>query len=242
MSVVDTAWAPELRKAQLYDRLLEDIVMGDLRSGEPVDERRMCLRYGAGLAPVREALNRLALEGLIVRRPRLGGVVAPVELRAVEEAFEVRCLLEGRSAALAARNATAEDIAAIAGAFDQAEAAIAAGDMRALIRMDRSFHAAVAVATHNALLAKTLIAVQTLATRFWASAMTRQTPDEQRIDVALHADLARAIAARDAVAAEAAMARLIGDPPSLYPAKTGDGSAAQASVSMEALTAGLLLD
>lgn len=238
MSAVDTAWAPELRKAQLYDRLLEDIVMGDLKSGEAVDERRMAKRYGAGLAPVREALNRLALEGLIVRRPRLGGVVAPVELRAVEEAFEVRRLLEGRSAALAAHNATPQDIAAIAGAFDGAEAAIADADVRALIRMDRAFHAAVAVATHNALLAKTLIAVQTLATRFWVSAMARQTPNEQRADVALHGDLAAAIAAGDAPAAEAAMARLIGDPPSLYP----DASRRAAADSMEALTASLLLD
>ena len=63
--------------------------------------------------------------------------------------------------------------------------------------MDRAFHAAVALATHNALLARQLIAVQTLATRFWVAAMGEQSPQEQLDDVALHRDLAAAIAARD---------------------------------------------
>ena len=217
MSASDPAWSPDLRKAQFYERLLTDIVLGDLAPGAPVDERRIALRYGVGLAPAREALGRLALEGLVVRPPRVGATVAPIDLQAVEEAFEVRRLLEGRSAALAAQNATAHDDDDIAAAFDGAEVAVQAGDIRALIQMDRAFHAAVALATHNALLARQLIAVQTLATRFWVAAMGEQSPQEQLDDVALHRDLAAAIAARDPAASEAAMARLIGDPPSLYP-------------------------
>ncbi len=204
-------------KARLYDRLLVDIVMGDLAPGEPVDERRMAKRYDVGLAPVREALGRLALEGLIVRRPRVGATVAVIDLKAVEQAFEVRRLLEGRSAALAAQNASAATAARIHACFDGAEAAVAAGDTRALIGMDRAFHAAVAEATGNPLLARYLISLQTLAARFWVQAMGRQTPEDQLADVALHRDLAQCIAERDAPAAEAAMARLIGDPPSLTP-------------------------
>ncbi len=217
MTTATSAWAPELLKARLYDRLLVDIVMGDLAPGEPVDERRMAKRYGVGLAPVREALGRLALEGLIVRRPRVGATVAPLDLRAVEQAFEVRRLLEGRSAALAAQNASAAEAARILACFSGAEEAIGRGDMRALIAMDRAFHAAVAEATGNALLARYLIGLQTLAARFWVAAMTLQTPEDQAADVALHRDLAHAIAAQDPATAEAAMARLIGDPPSLTP-------------------------
>ena len=112
-----------------------------------------------GLAGVRDALGRLALEGLVVGRPRVGTMVAPLDLREIEQAFEVRHLLEGRSAALAARNAGPQDRAAITSAFDGAEAAIAAGDFRALMAMDRAFHRAVAYATHNATLARYLIAL-----------------------------------------------------------------------------------
>ena len=57
---------------------------------------RTCLarRYGGGLAGIREALARLALEGLVVRRARVGTSVAPLDLAGAREAFEARCLIE----------------------------------------------------------------------------------------------------------------------------------------------------
>ena len=209
--------APELMRHSTYEQILVDVIMGTLAPGAAVDERALARRYGVGLAGVRDALGRLALEGLVQRRPRLGTVVAPLDLREIEHAFEVRSLLEGRSAALAARNATSEDAAAVAAAFHGAEAAVAARDMRALVAMDRAFHRAVALATHNDVLARYLMTLQNIAARYWVFAMERQPQDEQLADIALHRDLARAIAAGDAAAAEAAMARLIGDPPSLTP-------------------------
>ena len=84
--------------------------------------------------------------------------------------------------------------------------------------MDRAFHRAVAYATHNATLARYLIALQNIATRFWIYAMERESPAEQHADVAKHRALGAAIAAGDPVAAEAAMAEVVGEPPSAYPA------------------------
>lgn len=213
----DGDWAPGLQKAKTYEQLLLDIILGVLPPGTPVDERKLAARYDVGLAGVREALGRLALEGLVARRPRVGTVVAPLDLREIEQAFEVRHMLEARSAGLAARNATDGDIAAINGAFDGAEAAIAAGDFRATLAMDRAFHRAVAYATQNATLARYLVTLQNVAVRFWINAMERQSQAEQLADVALHRAVAAAIAARDPAAAEAAMARIVGEPPSAYP-------------------------
>ena len=210
-------WAPALQKAKTYEQLLLDIIQGVLAPGVPVDERKLAARYGVGLAGVREALGRLALEGLVVRRPRVGTLVAPVDLREIEQVFEVRRLLEGRSAALAARNADADDRAAIEGAFVGAEDAVARGDARGLLEMDRAFHRAVAYATHNLTLARYLVALQNIATRFWVHAMERETPDEQLADIAAHRLLGAAICAGDAAAAEAAMAKVVGEPPSAYP-------------------------
>jgi DNA-binding GntR family transcriptional regulator len=161
-------------------------------------------------------LGRLALESLVIRRPRVGTVVAPLDIREIEQAFEVRRMLEAQTAALAARNATAEDIAAITTAFDGAEAAIEAGDFRAMLSMDRAFHRAVALATDNSTLARYIISLQNVATRFWIWAMEKQSPADQLKDVALHRALADAIARRDPAAAEAAGAKLVGDPPSAY--------------------------
>jgi DNA-binding GntR family transcriptional regulator len=218
VSVTDTGdWADGLLRTRVYEQLLLDIILGELRPLGVLDERALAGRYACGVAGVRDALGRLALEGLVLRRPRVGTVVAPLDIREIEHAFEVRAMLEARTAALAARNASPAERTAILKAFDGAEAAIAAGDFRALLAMDRTFHRQVAVATQNPLLARYVLSLQNIATRFWIYAMERETPAEQEADVERHRALAQAIAAGDAEAAEAAAAKLVGDPPSAYP-------------------------
>ncbi|HLG88735.1 MAG TPA: GntR family transcriptional regulator [Alphaproteobacteria bacterium] len=209
-------WSAGLQKARVYEQILLDIILGDLPPMSVLDEKSLAEAYAAGIAGVREALGRLALEGLVIRRPRVGTVVAPLDIREVEHAFEVRHMLEARTAALAARNATADDIAAITTAFDGAEDSIEKADFRAMLAMDRAFHRRVALATGNPTLARFIISLQNVATRFWIWAMEKQSRDAQLKDVALHRALGAAIADRDPIAAEAAAAKLVGDPPSAY--------------------------
>lgn len=224
-------WSPGLLKAKAYEQILLDIILGVLPPGSLIDERKLATAYQVGLAGVRDALGRLALEGLVLRRARVGTMVAPLDLREIEQAFEVRHLLEARSAGLAARNASPEQVAAILAAFEGAEAAVAAGDFRALLSMDRTFHRAVAFATGNAVLARYLVSLQNIATRFWIHAMERQSAADQLDDIILHRRVGEAIAARDAARAEAAMARVVGEPPSAsfrsrQPADAGTGAPA----------------
>ena len=209
-------WSAGLQKARLYEQILLDIILGELPPMSVLDEKVLSARYAGGVAGVREALGRLALEGLVVRRPRVGTVVAPLDISEIEQAFEVRAILEARTAALAARKATAEDVATITTAFEGAEAAIEGADFRTMLSMDRNFHRAVAMATGNATLARFVISLQNVATRFWIWAMEKQSPEDQLKDVALHRALAASIAGRDPLAAEAAAAKLVGDPPSAY--------------------------
>jgi DNA-binding GntR family transcriptional regulator len=212
----DGDWSEGLQKARLYEQILLDIILAELAPMSVLDERALAARYAGGVAGVREALGRLALEGLVVRRPRVGTIVAPLDVREIQQAFEVRHMLEARTAALAARNAAPEDVAAIAAAFDGAEQAIAAADYRAMLAMDRHFHRAVALSTGNATLARFVISLQNIATRFWIWEMEKQSPEDQLKDVALHRALAAAIADRDPVAAEEAAAKLVGEPPGAY--------------------------
>jgi DNA-binding GntR family transcriptional regulator len=207
-------WGSGLQKARLYELILMDIILGQLPPMQVLEEKTLAARYAGGVSGVRDALGRLAIEGLVVRRPRVGTIVAPMDITQIEHAFEVRRMLEGRTAALAARNHRAEDLPAITGAFDQAEAAIANGDFRALLAMDHSFHRAVAFATHNPTLARFVIALQNTATRYWIWQMEKQSQEDQLRDVTLHRALADAIAVRDSTAAESACALLIGEPPS----------------------------
>jgi DNA-binding FadR family transcriptional regulator len=68
--------------------------------------------------------------------------------------------------------------------------------------------------THNVTLARFVVSLQNIATRYWIWQMEKQSPDDQRRDVELHRELARAIAARDPSAAEQAAIELVGAPPS----------------------------
>src|SRR6201994_3485015 len=106
-------WSPRLLKSRLYQRILVDIIIGALAPGEHLDENALSRRYGGGLAGIREALARLALEGLVVRRARVGTQVAPLDLAGAAEAYEARCLIEVHCAGLAAQNASDAEIAAI---------------------------------------------------------------------------------------------------------------------------------
>ena len=97
----------ELGRDKAYECMLADIMFGELPPGGSVDEKSLALRYGIGLASVREALYRLSLEGMIERISRRGTRIAALELAGLHAVFEARVILEERCAALATRFAGA---------------------------------------------------------------------------------------------------------------------------------------
>jgi DNA-binding GntR family transcriptional regulator len=206
-------WSPQLLKSRLYGQLLIDIIVGRLAPGERLDEQILAERYGGGLAGIREALARLALEGLVLRRARVGTMVAPLDLMEAREAFAARALVEVECAGLAARLATDADIAAIRATLDDGEAAIAENDVRALAVMDEAFHVAVASASHNRVLAKMVMSLHHQTARFWLVTMREPSLEESRLALGQHRALADAIAAHDPARAEDAMREALGDFP-----------------------------
>lgn len=206
-------WSPQLLKSRLYSQLLVDIIIGRLAPGERLDEQLLARRYGGGLSGIREALARLALEGLVVRRARVGTMVAPLDLMEAREAFAARALVEVECAALAALHATDEEIAAIRATLESGETAIAEKDPRALAMMDEAFHVAVATASHNRVLARMVMTLHHQTARFWLVTMREPSLAESREALAQHRALADAIAARNVTDAEAAMRVALGDFP-----------------------------
>jgi DNA-binding GntR family transcriptional regulator len=206
-------WSPQLLKSRLYSQLLVDIIIGSLAPGERLDEHQLAERYGGGLSGIREALARLALEGLVVRRARVGTMVAPLDLMEAREAFAARALVEIECAGLAARHATDEEIAAIRATLESGETAVARNDPRALAMMDEAFHVAVATASHNRVLAKMVMTLHHQTARFWLVTMREPSLEESREALAQHRALADAIAGRNVADAEAAMRVALGDFP-----------------------------
>ena len=206
-------WSPRLLKSRLYQRILVDIIIGTLAPSEQLDENALAKRYGGGLAGVREALARLALEGLVVRRARVGTSVAPLDIVGAREAFEARRLIEVHCAGLAAVHASDEDITAIRATLDDGEAAVEDNDQAALAAMDEAFHVAVAAGSGNRALAKMVVTLHHQTARYWLYAMRGPATEDGMVALNEHRALADAIASRNAERARAEMLKVLGDFP-----------------------------
>lgn len=84
---------PSTLATSVYSRLREDVIGGVVDGALKI--RDLCDRYGAGLSPVREALNRLATEGLITQIDQRGFWVTPLSIEELDELIRSRCLVEG---------------------------------------------------------------------------------------------------------------------------------------------------
>jgi DNA-binding GntR family transcriptional regulator len=131
-----------------YDLLRADIVHGELRPNQRLVEVELADRLGVSRTPVREALQRLVLEG-IVRRDRAGWVVhehSPEEIRAI---YEVRAALEGYAAFLAARRASEDELRDLDAIYPPGDAAYALGPDDQ-VELNERFHNGVIGAAGNA--------------------------------------------------------------------------------------------
>lgn len=89
-------------KESVYDSLRRMIQVGELMPGSRLTEIDLALKLKVSRTPLREALNRLERDGLVTNKPRHGYFVTVFDLKTLEDAFEVRELLDAHAAALAA--------------------------------------------------------------------------------------------------------------------------------------------
>jgi DNA-binding GntR family transcriptional regulator len=155
-----------------YIAIRELIVTLELGPGSVINERELVERLGIGRTPVREALRRLAQEGLVEVYPRRGMFVTDVDVRKLALLSEVRTVLESEAARLAAERATDAERAELKELLD----ALDAGDLddHALMALDERIHRAVYRCARNDLLAATLEQYYVLALRIWTIALDRQ--------------------------------------------------------------------
>ena len=148
------------------------IVTLELGPGSVINERELVEQLGIGRTPVREALRRLAQEGLVEVYPRRGMFVTDVDVRKLALVSEVRAALEPEAARLAAERATDAERAELQELLDELDAAGA--DDHALMALDERIHRAVYRCARNDLLAATLEQYYVLALRIWTIALDRQ--------------------------------------------------------------------
>ena len=188
--------------ARAYEETRARILDGRYRPGTPLFELTLARTFGMSRTPVREVLSRLHQEGWLERVPSRGYFVARVTLRAIQDSFEVRRLLEGAAAAGAATHATAAEIAHLQHLI-KVEAAVDASNLADSANANRAFHQAVAAASHNQLAAE-LIA-HCMATMDRVLALGVNALPLQRGTNAEHRAIVAKIAKRDAAGARVAM-------------------------------------
>ena len=135
--------------------LREVILRGELPAGARLGEVELAERLGVSRTPIREALSRLAAEGLVLLVPNRGARVATWTVEELEGVFELRALLEPQLTALAVPQATARDVAeldALAAEMVDIGGPGPRQDLDALVPLNRTFHdRLVALAGHPAL-------------------------------------------------------------------------------------------
>jgi DNA-binding GntR family transcriptional regulator len=102
----------ELRslQRQIHDSLWSQILRGELQPGEKISPAEVASDLGVSITPVRDAVNLLAAEGLVIIRPRRDTIVSPVRAEDVEELYEIRLMIEPPAAARAAEAATPDQV------------------------------------------------------------------------------------------------------------------------------------
>jgi DNA-binding GntR family transcriptional regulator len=172
-----------------------------------VSEGLLSRRLGIGRTPIREALQRLAREGLVQILPRRGVIVSEINVKTQMRLLETRREVERLVARCAARRATAEERARMAELAQLFERSAKRNDDKAFMRVDREFNELCVAAAKNEFAAGAMRLMASLSRRFWYQHY-KQAADMPET-AKLHADIARAIAKSDEDAAARATDRLM---------------------------------
>lgn len=159
--------SPEPASTQAYHALERMIVTLELQPGSVATEGSLIERLGLGRTPVREAIQRLAWEGLVEIRPRAGLAIAPLHpgdwVRVIDARWGVEIVL----ARSAARYVTREAAARFHDAALGMQRAVLANDVMAFLEADKALDEALALAAENPFAARVAAPLQTHSRRFW---------------------------------------------------------------------------
>jgi DNA-binding GntR family transcriptional regulator len=190
-----------------YRALEEEIVTLRIPPGTVVSEAILSRRLGLGRTPVREALQRLAREWLVVILPRRGIVVSDIDPVRQLRLLEARREIERFLARSAARRATIDQRVRFRTVADGMDAAASVADDIAFMRLDRTFNLLVLDAAANEFAASAMSLMNGLSRRFWY--MHYRQAADLPLAARLHAAIARSIADGDQDAAGRASDALV---------------------------------
>lgn len=184
----------------VFETLRDAIITQVLKPGERLMEIQLADEMGVSRTPVREAIRKLELEGLVVMVPRKGAYVAGVSMKDIHEVYEVRAALEMLAVSLAADRITDEELDALERQVLKESEAEASGDtdehtLDNIVYIDTTFHDIIYQAAHNQRLVQFLNILQEQLQRFRAASLSR--PGRSKTALEEHKQIIEALAERD---------------------------------------------
>ncbi|MGN0408402.1 MAG: GntR family transcriptional regulator [Bacteroides sp.] len=133
----------------VFNTLRQAILKGELEPGERLMEIQLAQKLGVSRTPIREAIRKLELEGLVVMIPRKGAEVARITEKDMRDVLEVRGTLEELAVSLACKNMTDDIIQELKMANKLFESAIVSKDVVKIVDADVNFHDVIYRTTDN---------------------------------------------------------------------------------------------
>jgi DNA-binding GntR family transcriptional regulator len=203
--------SPTSLAGKAYDELIRRITRLDLPPGTVLAEKSLVEELQIGRTPIREALQRLAMEGLVIHRLNRGMFVSEITYSDVQEIYEFRSLIDGHACRLAAQRATPAQAAKLLELHGALVQATKDDDIDAYVQLDREYYSILSEASKNSFLVETIPRIFNLHLRLWFF-ISVKIGNWHSIAVAheiMTHDVAEAIALRDTDRAEVAMKNYI---------------------------------
>ena len=133
----------------VFNTLRQAILRGELKPGERLMEIQLANKLGVSRTPIREAIRKLELEGLVVMIPRKGAEVAKITVRDLKDALEVRMAIDSLSVKLACERLDEDDKTEIKQACVAFREAVKSKNVQAIVEGDERFHNTIYRASKN---------------------------------------------------------------------------------------------
>ena len=166
----------------VFNTLRQAILRGELKPGERLMEIQLANKLGVSRTPIREAIRKLELEGLVLMIPRKGAEVAEITEKSLRDVLEVRRALEELAVELVCEKITDEQIQDLKGAAEDFKASLKEGDITRIAEADVKFHDVIYMATDNQKLIQLLNNLREQMYRYRVEYLKRSDFHQQLID------------------------------------------------------------
>ncbi|MCL7749232.1 GntR family transcriptional regulator [Halalkalibacter alkaliphilus] len=184
----------------VYESVKKALLNGEFKPGQRVIERELCESLEVSRTPVREALNRLVMEGLLENQAYKGILVPRLNVKSITDLVEVREVMEGLAARKAAENITKEGIKKLRAILDDSYKAMEDDNIRELVHINDELHNTIVEISDNQFVKETL---QRLKYRIiLARSTSLAVPFRPEDTIKEHIEIINAIEQKDSESAE----------------------------------------